>query len=83
MNPNLEAKLKSNLALLYGPEAGKIVENIANLVENYHASIPETRAYWNESDSLLITYGDSLQEKNTLGLEINSYNLFLPSKKGR
>lgn len=68
MNPNLEAKLKSNLALLYGPEAGKIVENIANLVENYHESIPATRAYWDESDSLLITYGDSLQEKNTPGL---------------
>ena len=78
MNPNLEAKLKSNLALLYGPEAGKIVENIANLVENYHESIPESRAYWNESDSLLITYGDSLQEKNTPGLA--SLEKFLDSQ---
>ena len=64
INPDLQAKLESNLALLYGSKSGNLVRDIANLVESYQGSIPTARAYWDESDSLLITYGDSLQEKD-------------------
>ncbi len=78
INPDLHAKLESNLALLYGSKSGNLVRDIMHLMENYRESIPTARAYWDESDALLITYGDSLQEKDTPGLA--SLEKFLDSR---
>ena len=68
MNPNLKAKLESNIALLYGADAEGILNSIGRLVDSYTGSIAQRRAHWDESDCLLITYGDSLGGANKPGL---------------
>ncbi|MCP4849394.1 MAG: sugar phosphorylase [Verrucomicrobiaceae bacterium] len=78
MSPNLKAKLESNVALLYGSDASSILSAIGDLVNTHADSVVERRSHWDERDSLLITYGDSLGENNEPGL--SSLEKFLLSR---
>jgi sucrose phosphorylase len=82
MKPDLRAKLESNIGLLYGVDAAGILSSIEKLVKSYSNCIVERQGHWDERDSLLITYGDSLRKKNEPGLATLE-NLLLSRIKSR
>lgn len=68
MDPEILAKLEPNLGLLYGAEAAQIAARINELVSRWRPEIAARPGGWDERDTFLITYGDSIQKEGEPGL---------------
>ncbi|MEC8905973.1 MAG: hypothetical protein VX407_02445, partial [Verrucomicrobiota bacterium] len=70
MKPDNQTKLGNNLALLYGKNAKPTAETLIKLVESWKPRIHKLRKFWNEKDSVLITYGDSIETNSETGIPL-------------
>jgi glycosidase len=67
----LERTMVEKLEYLYGKAAGRdIFERLLELIESYKPRIPRRTFSFTEKDSVLITYGDSLQENEKKPLAV-------------
>lgn len=61
--------INHHLGNIYPDDVDNISQSILSLLEKYKALAPVEKAdFWNEKDVLLITYGDSIIEKDTTPL---------------
>ena len=61
-------RLRDDLALLYGEDAGGVLERLEALMAKWRGSIPQQPAGWSERDALLITYADTVGAEGDVGL---------------
>ncbi len=67
----LADRLRSRLAVLYGPMGAAVAERVIQLVERYAPRIrPRRKTAWDERDIILITYGDQVQDGKRPTLEV-------------
>jgi len=64
MDDGLKQHLHARLEQLYGDRAGRCLEKTVALVEDYGPRIPRLRkTSWDQRDTVLITYGDQVNEE--------------------
>jgi sucrose phosphorylase len=69
-NKTGEASLLEKLELLYGEEAGSVLQRLMILIESHVHDLPKISFEFSEKDAVLITYGDSIQQKNRKPLAV-------------
>ena len=70
MKSEIVLKLENNLALLYGKEAINTTENLCNLIKKWKGKIERKRKFWNQSDSILITYASPFETSEGDGISL-------------
>ena len=70
MKPDNQTKLGNNLALLYGKNAKPTTGTLIKLVESWKPRIHKLRKFWDERDSILITYGDPIETNSEIGIPL-------------
>lgn len=66
----IETILLERLNVLYGEEAEAVLERLLALLHDYEKRLPKNTFEFSEKDAVLITYGDSFQQKNKKPLTV-------------
>ena len=65
-----ETILLERLEVLYGEEAEAVLKKLLALLQDYEEKLPKNTFEFSEKDAVLITYGDSFQQKNKTPLTV-------------
>ncbi len=65
-----QESIREQLAVMYPDAVDAVVQDVEALLDRYRDEIPSARAGWSQSDSFLITYGDSLQDGRQAPLQV-------------
>ena len=69
MDLNCQEKIRAHLALLYPDCVDEVLGMLTRRMDETAATIPAHRASWDQTDAVLITYGDQVAQKDVAPLE--------------
>lgn len=69
IDSSLKAKIRAHLAVLYPDRVEEALAELTARLEMSAAGIPSRRASWDQTDAVLITYGDQVTEEGEAPLE--------------